>query len=491
MRWTKRIAIALLLLAGLHLLVWFVLIPRYAPALLERVVTNLGAQAVKIGDVRIEWGALAISEAQLDWSTADEPGVIVQGRNIELSFTLDSLQRQTFTRFRATELSVRLPSTPVASGTGGEEKENPIRTLASVTIPFSKAEVGKLMVEQEAGATSGFQFEGALRWDEPALTLDSGSSFVLRPASDTALPPLKLQLAAVTSLKKVSPSELELSPTALELEGLAIPSAGKFSELTIRFDRTSLAPLKISGQATFSGNAIPAHPKDSPAVSLSGSARFEIEPHKHLMPQVTFDLQIPLYAVGVELRDISVRGKVNPTTLGKIEAIALSRAQFRALGAEVSAMPFSFRIGAPKNEVTTNVKALSLQRLFEVYPQTKFSGEGILDGEINLRLDKAGAIRATGALVSRPEGGVLRGDLSDWRDAHPGNRGIAIAAEALEQFHYTSLQSDVEYQPNGDLLLKIALKGANPDFNRGQQMNLNVSVEENLPALLKTIKYLR
>jgi hypothetical protein len=49
------------------------------------------------------------------------------------------------------------------------------------------------------------------------------------------------------------------------------------------------------------------------------------------------------------------------------------------------------------------------------------------------------------------------------------------------------LASDVSYAGDGQLLLGLRLQGSNPALENGRQVNLNVTVEENLRDLLTSL----
>jgi hypothetical protein len=46
----------------------------------------------------------------------------------------------------------------------------------------------------------------------------------------------------------------------------------------------------------------------------------------------------------------------------------------------------------------------------------------------------------------------------------------------------------VDYAENGELALRLALAGRNPGWNKGQPINLNVNISENIPTLLRSLR---
>lgn len=65
---------------------------------------------------------------------------------------------------------------------------------------------------------------------------------------------------------------------------------------------------------------------------------------------------------------------------------------------------------------------------------------------------------------------------------------MRIVADALDDFHFNLLSSGVSYDQSGKLLLNLHLEGQNPDVKKGRPINLNINLEEDIPALLASIQ---
>jgi hypothetical protein len=68
---------------------------------------------------------------------------------------------------------------------------------------------------------------------------------------------------------------------------------------------------------------------------------------------------------------------------------------------------------------------------------------------------------------------------------------IDLVRQALSNFQYRSLASGVEYSPDGDLVLSMRLEGRNPDMEGNRPVVLNLTVEDNVPQLLKSLQAAR
>jgi len=63
-----------------------------------------------------------------------------------------------------------------------------------------------------------------------------------------------------------------------------------------------------------------------------------------------------------------------------------------------------------------------------------------------------------------------------------------LVNDALANYHFDSLQAKASYSLQGDLDLAVAMKGANPDLNSGQEIHLNLNVSDNIPLLLTSLQ---
>jgi hypothetical protein len=65
---------------------------------------------------------------------------------------------------------------------------------------------------------------------------------------------------------------------------------------------------------------------------------------------------------------------------------------------------------------------------------------------------------------------------------------MQVVLHALGNFHYDVLQVGAQYAENGTLHLRARLEGKNPDQKKSPPIHLNLTVQENIPALLKSLR---
>jgi hypothetical protein len=59
----------------------------------------------------------------------------------------------------------------------------------------------------------------------------------------------------------------------------------------------------------------------------------------------------------------------------------------------------------------------------------------------------------------------------------------------LEEFHYQEFSTDVSYLADGTLTTQMHLKGTSPGLETDRPVHLNISTEQNLLSLLKSLQY--
>ena len=63
-----------------------------------------------------------------------------------------------------------------------------------------------------------------------------------------------------------------------------------------------------------------------------------------------------------------------------------------------------------------------------------------------------------------------------------------LVAQALNNFHYSLLRVGVEYDESGTLDLSARLEGRNPDLKKSPPIHFNLTVQEHVPTLLKSLR---
>jgi dicarboxylate transporter DctA-like protein len=194
----------------------------------------------------------------------------------------------------------------------------------------------------------------------------------------------------------------------------------------------------------------------------------------------------------VEVTDLSLHLQVGwkpPATLEWVELRDVSATLF---GGRVTSAGRRFDVAPPQQEfaVQVNVEHLDLGQLLQVEQHRGLAGTGVLDGVIPVRLTSAGVQVHDGRLAARPPGGVIRYQPApDTAQAvAAGDAQEHLVLQALSNFHYNVLTMEMQYEADGTLHLTVQAEGQNPDWQPGRPIHLNLTVQENIPTLLKSLQ---
>ena len=138
-----------------------------------------------------------------------------------------------------------------------------------------------------------------------------------------------------------------------------------------------------------------------------------------------------------------------------------------------------------KFEVTA--ESLDLSSLLRLAGNS-VQGTGRLSARVPVEIND-GAIAIMDGSVTGVQGGELRYEASEQtKSSAADNPNLALALNALEEFHYETLDSKVQYDRDGNLTAAVSLGGTNPNLFAGRQINFNINIEENIPSLLHSIR---
>ena len=159
------------------------------------------------------------------------------------------------------------------------------------------------------------------------------------------------------------------------------------------------------------------------------------------------------------------------------------------LGGVVSLSDLAIDPSATIHEATVQVKGMDLNEVLRLEQQEAVQGTGILDGTIPLSISGKEVTVQQGFLQCRPPGGTLQFEVdeetaSSWAKTQPN---LDLILNSLNNYHYSRLEVGVNYAKNGILNLATKLEGKNPDFRNGVPIRFNLNIEENIPALLKSL----
>lgn len=183
-------------------------------------------------------------------------------------------------------------------------------------------------------------------------------------------------------------------------------------------------------------------------------------------------------------------GKVEWTDPSTIAWVDLRRLRAGLFGGQVVSEGLRYDPAQPVHRLTLQLQNFEVQKLLNLEQQKGLEGTGLLDGTLPLVISGRAVMVEEGLVEARPPGGVIR-----YRPPPAAGQAVAstnphmeMVLQALSDFHYNVLAMSVQYQEDGTLLLNTRLEGRNPGWQNGRPVHFNLNVQENIPALLRTLE---
>lgn len=191
---------------------------------------------------------------------------------------------------------------------------------------------------------------------------------------------------------------------------------------------------------------------------------------------------------GIELKDILARSQTRIPADFSYALAEIQEVHTDVLGGRIHMPLIRFDTRKDINAFGIELQHIQLAQIAALEEKAEVQASGTLDGVLPIVLTREGAQIPGGTLFARDPGGVIRYKNSTSEALGQSDQTVGLAMQLLENFQYEQLQSNIQYQPDGQLNLGLQFQGKNPDFFGGQKTHLNVNLEYNLLDLLESLR---
>jgi hypothetical protein len=147
-------------------------------------------------------------------------------------------------------------------------------------------------------------------------------------------------------------------------------------------------------------------------------------------------------------------------------------------------------LASPPVTTTFSLRNLDLAKILNVEQHKGLQGTGILNGTLPVTITSGGVIVKDGVIEAQPPGGIIRyaSAPDSSKILSDSDRQLQLVAQALNNFQYSLLRVGVKYGETGILDLNARLEGRNPDLRNTPPIHFNLTVQEHIPTLLKSLR---
>ncbi len=193
---------------------------------------------------------------------------------------------------------------------------------------------------------------------------------------------------------------------------------------------------------------------------------------------------------GIDISNLGARYQIRWRFLDEWPVIDIQDFQCDVLGGTVTTPGLLVELNKPPFSTTLSLRNLNLAQILSMEPQQGLQGTGLLNGTVPMTITSTGVIVNDGLIEAQSPGGVLR-----YRSApapstgtSESDRQLQLVQQALNNFHYSLLRVGVRYEETGMLNLSARLEGKNPDLKNTPPIHFNLTLQEHIPTLLKSLR---
>ncbi|WP_349571167.1 YdbH domain-containing protein [Azotobacter salinestris] len=200
------------------------------------------------------------------------------------------------------------------------------------------------------------------------------------------------------------------------------------------------------------------------------------------------ELEVAHLNPGLPLGPLRLRGQYSTSLAQPLRGqLAWQQAELALLGGRAWLSPSNQDLSTGSASFSVRLEGLQLGELFRLYPAEGLAGQGTLNGRLPLLTGPAG-VRIEQGRLENSGPGILQFRSERIRTLARTNPAMKLVAEALEDFHFSQLSSDLGYDEQGTLHMVLRLEGRNPTLEKGRPIHFNINLEEDIPALLTSLQ---
>ena len=232
------------------------------------------------------------------------------------------------------------------------------------------------------------------------------------------------------------------------------------------------------------------HYRNVVLTGVNSKLKVAIEGLERVVVSRPAEVTVASIQTGVDMTDLTMTVEGEWDLRERLPLVEVRNIRCGLLGGTATSQGLRADLGYPPYGLTVLVRELDLHKILSLEQQKGLQGTGMLDGSIPVTVTSQGLRVKDGNFEARPPGGVIRYTASP-EAAHAvtqANTNMEIVLQALSNFHYNVLQVGAQYAENGTLQLQARLEGKNPDQEKSPPIHFNLTVQENIPALLKSLR---
>ena len=173
----------------------------------------------------------------------------------------------------------------------------------------------------------------------------------------------------------------------------------------------------------------------------------------------------------------------------ELPALKITDLKAEILGSNLSSPKFVYDPGSDTSTIDLSINNLDIGKVIELQQIEGLDASGKLDGMLPLKISNQGFSISGGKFNNQKDGGVIHYNVDPSVAQSLDNPLTDTVLSALSEFSYQVLTADVDYQPDGELLVNFHIEGSSPNLENNRPVHLNINSEQNVLSLLASLEY--
>jgi hypothetical protein len=245
-----------------------------------------------------------------------------------------------------------------------------------------------------------------------------------------------------------------------------------------------------SAAAKFVAENVTGHYSDYGVRGVSTTMMLRAEGHDSIVMTQPASLFITAVKSGVDITNVMASYQAQWRLADDLPLIEVKDFRCEVFGGTITSPGAVVDVPRSPSTTTFTLRNLDLAKILSVEQQRGLQGTGTLNGTLPVTITSKGAVVQDGVVEAQPPGGVVRyvSTAESARVFSESDRQLQLVTQALNNFHYSLLRVGIKYGENGILDLSARLEGRNPDLKQTPPVHFNLTVQEHIPTLLKSLR---
>jgi Dicarboxylate transport len=188
---------------------------------------------------------------------------------------------------------------------------------------------------------------------------------------------------------------------------------------------------------------------------------------------------------GIDVYDSRAYVNLLTSKTGKLPLVHIDDFSASLFDGSIRSSNIQYDLNQPDSHFVVDVNTMSLETLVSLIKMDSLHVTGRISGSIPVTIKGKDVTVVDGELHSEESGGEIR-----YMPGAMNQTGITgYALKAVENLQYKTLTVKAGYIPSGQLDLDIGLQGTSPGLQTSRPVHLNIHAEQNLPALLQSLRF--